>query len=78
MSRKIEERMKRFAQLKDGTGEFCVVCLELVGFPKAVHFSHPIRSWGGANYSDQGGGQTCGKCNRAILAAERNDGEMYE
>ena len=69
-------REQRFREAMEGLNEFCVVCLIDMGFPKMTHVDAPVRSENGAGYTV--GGEVCGECNRAIIAADRNDGAMFE
>ena len=43
-----KERRARFEKLNFGNEEFCVVCLEIMGFPKSVHIDSQLRLQGGA------------------------------
>ncbi|OGZ11511.1 MAG: hypothetical protein A3C93_01180 [Candidatus Lloydbacteria bacterium RIFCSPHIGHO2_02_FULL_54_17] len=65
-----EVRGKLLDQLIEGKEEFCVICLKTLGFLKSLHVYAKERFENGASYSDQGGGQTCGDCNRSIERKE--------
>ncbi len=66
-----EEREKRLAELIEGKAEFCVICLRTMDFLKSEYVYAPARFKDGASYSEEGAGQTCGDCNRAIEKPKR-------
>lgn len=60
-------RNARLQALIEGKEEFCVVCLETMGFPKSLHVYARERFANDASYVE-GAGQSCGECNRDIDA----------